>query len=164
MIGRLIQKNIKRISPNMFKRIMNFYPPFLGSGISISSINSDYTEIAVQMKLTWYNRNYVGTQFGGSLYAMTDPFYMLMLMNNLGLDYIVWDKAAQIDFKKPGKGKVWAHFSISHDLLNTVKEKTATGEKYVFDLPVDIKNSDGEVIAAVIKTMYVRKKSTLSKN
>lgn len=158
MIGRLIQKNIKKISPRTFKNIMNFYPPFLGAGISIKDINDNYTDLTVQMKLAWYNRNYVGTQFGGSLYAMTDPFYMLMLMNNLGLDYIVWDKAAAIDFKKPGKSKVFAHFKVSQELLETVKDKTKTGEKYIFDLPVEIKNQDGEVIASVVKTMYVRKK------
>lgn len=138
--------------------MMNFYPPFLGAGISVTKINSDYTKITVRMKFTWYNRNYVGTQFGGSLYSMTDPFYMLMFMNNLGTEYIVWDKGASIDFKKPGKSVVYADFAITPELLNTVREKTASGEKYIFDLPVDIYNDSKEVIAQVIKTIYVKKK------
>lgn len=158
MIGQMIKRNVKKMTPNVFRWLINLYPPFLGAGISIRKINHDYTELLTQMKLTWYNRNYVGTQFGGSLYAMTDPFYMLMLMNNLGKEYIVWDKAAQIDFKKPGQGTVSAYFKITPDLLETVRQKTANGEKYIFDLPVEIKSESGEVIASVIKTMYVRKK------
>ncbi len=81
--------------------------------------------------LSWYNRNYVGTQFGGSLYSMVDPFYMLMLMENLGRDYIVWDKAASIDFISPGKGPVYAEFFIDEALLDEVRRQTEGGEKYL---------------------------------
>ena len=83
---------------------LNFYPPYLGAGVKVRHISSDFREVRVSMGLTWYNRNYVRTQFGGSLYSMTDPFYMLMLMENLGRDYVVWDKAAHIEFVSPGKG------------------------------------------------------------
>lgn len=158
MIGALIRQHIKNISSSTFKFFINLYPPFLGAGIRITQINKNYTELTALMKLTWYNRNYVGTQFGGSLYAMTDPFYMLMLINNLGREYIVWDKAAQIDFRKPGTGTVRAQFRISAELLQTIKDKTASGEKYIFDLPLDIINDDQEIVAHVIKTLYVRKK------
>ncbi len=140
--------------------MMNCYPPFLGAGISIIKINSDYTQITARMKFTWYNRNYVGTQFGGSLYSMTDPFFMLMFMNNLGAGYYVWDKGASIDFKKPGKSAVYADFIITPELLQTVRDKTAGGEKYIFDLPVDIYDDSKEVIAQVIKKIYVKKKLT----
>ena len=102
--------------------------------------------------------NYVGTQFGGSIYAMTDPFYMLQLINNLGPDYIVWDKAAKVDFKKPGKSKLYAEFIIDQNLIDTVITKTSNNEKYVFDLPVQVKDESGTVIAEIIKTLYVRKK------
>ncbi|MBC7457450.1 MAG: YiiD C-terminal domain-containing protein [Bdellovibrionaceae bacterium] len=146
------------MSSSFFKNMMNVYPPFIGTGISVSKINSDYTQITVQMKFTWYNRNYVGTQFGGSLYSMTDPFYMLMFMKNLGSEYIVWDKGATIDFRKPGKSVVHADFAITPELLNTVLEKTSTGEKYVFDLPVDVYNDAKEIIAHVTKTIYIKKK------
>lgn len=158
MIANLIRHYSKNMSPQFFKNMMNFYPPFIGAGVSVTQINSDYTKISVRMKFTWYNRNYVGTQFGGSLYSMTDPFYMLMLMNNLGKEYIVWDKAASIDFKKPGKSTVYADFSINPEILNTIREKTAGGEKYIFDLPVEIYNDKKEIIARVTKTIYVKKK------
>jgi hypothetical protein len=91
-------------------RFIRFYPPFLGAGIRLKSISEDMRTIEVEMPLRFWNRNYVGTQFGGSLYTMCDPFFMLILINNLGPDYIVWDKAATIRFKKPGKGLVQAVF------------------------------------------------------
>ena len=159
MIANLIRHYSKNMTPRFFKNMMSLYPPFIGAGITVTKINSDYTQVSVKMKFTWYNRNYVGTQFGGSLYSMTDPFYMLMFMNNLGPEYIVWDKGASIDFKKPGKSAVYADFTITPELLKTVREKTDAGEKYIFDLPVEIYNDAKEVIALVSKTIYVKKKS-----
>lgn len=79
-------------------KLINFWPPFIGTGIRVKSISKDFTDITVELKLRFWNKNYVGTQFGGSIYAMTDPFYMLILMENLGREYIVWDKAANIRF------------------------------------------------------------------
>ena len=91
----------------LLRWVMTLYPPYLGAGISVQHMSADFRHVKVRMGLGWYNRNYVGTQFGGSLYSMVDPFYMLMLMENLGRDYIVWDKAASIDFVSPGKGPVY---------------------------------------------------------
>ena len=89
-------------SSHGLRRAVNFWPPFLGAGIRVKHISPDMKFIEVQMKLRWWNANYVGTHFGGSLFAMTDAFYMLMLMANLGRDYIVWDKTASIRYRKPG--------------------------------------------------------------
>jgi len=108
--------------------------------------------------LSWYNRNYVGTQFGGSLYSMVDPFFMLMLMENLGRHYIVWDKAADIDFIAPGKGTVFARFNIDDTLLDEIRRQTAAGEKYLPQLQVDIHDGAGNLVARVGKTLYVRLK------
>ena len=85
-------------SPSGLRRILNLYGPYLGAGVRVRYLAKDYREAQVEMKLRWYNRNYVGTHFGGSLFAMIDPFYMLLLMNSLGRDYIVWDASADIDF------------------------------------------------------------------
>jgi hypothetical protein len=87
--------------------------------------------VKVRMKLTRWNRNYVGTQFGGSLYSMVDPFYMLLLIEQLGRDYIVWDKAASIDFISPGKGPVYAEFHVDDALLDEIRQQTASGKKYL---------------------------------
>jgi len=114
--------------------------------------------IDVEMKLRWWNANYVGTHFGGSLFAMTDAFYMLMLMSNLGSEYIVWDKAASIRYRKPGKGTVRAEFRLTGAQIEDIREKLKTLIKYEPLFKVDIKDEQGTVIAEVEKLLYVRKK------
>ena len=138
--------------------VMNLYPPYLGAGVRVRDISDDFREVRVSMGLGWYNRNYVGTQFGGSLYSMVDPFFMLMLLENLGHRYIVWDKAADIDFIAPGKGPVFARFSIDETLLDEIRRQTADGEKYLPQLQVDIHDGAGHLVARVGKTLYVRLK------
>jgi acyl-coenzyme A thioesterase PaaI-like protein len=137
---------------------MSLWPPFLGAGIRVKHIAPDFREVVVSMKLRWYNRNYVGTHFGGSLAAMTDPFYMLMLIHILGSEYIVWDKTSTIDFIAPGKGTVTARFTLKDEQITEIKESTATGDAYLPEFSVDIVNESGEVIATVKKIIYVRKK------
>ncbi len=137
---------------------LNIYPPYLGAGVRVRQISADFRLVRVKLALGWYNRNYVGTQFGGSLYSMTDPFFMLMLMNLLGRDYIVWDKAASIDFVSPGKGPVYAEFRIDDALLARIRQHTADGEKYLPELHVDVHDGDGTLVARVHKTLYVRLK------
>lgn len=137
---------------------LNLYPPYLGAGVRVLHIAGDFREVRVKMGLGWYNRNYVGTQFGGSLYSMTDPFFMLMVMENLGRDYIVWDKAASIDFIAPGKGPVYADFRLDEALLEDIRQHTAGGQKYLPQLHVEVHDGDGTLVARVHKTLYVRLK------
>lgn len=137
---------------------LNIYPPYLGAGIRVQHISPDCREARVKMALRWYNRNFVGTQFGGSLYSMVDPFYMLLLMPLLGDDYIVWDKAASIDFVSPGKGAVYAEFRIDDALLAEIRARTAGGDKYLPELQVQIRDGAGTLVATVNKTLYVRLK------
>ncbi len=138
--------------------LMNLYPPYLGAGIKVRQISADFRQARVSMGLTWYNRNYVRTQFGGSLYSMTDPFYMLLLMENLGRDYIVWDKAAHIEFVSPGKGTVHAEFKLDDSMLNTIREHTANGDKYLPKYHVEVRDDQGTLVARVEKTLYIRRK------
>ena len=137
---------------------LNFYPPYIGAGVRVRHISADFQQVQVKMGLGWYNRNYVGTQFGGSLYSMTDPFFMLMVMECLGRQYIVWDKAARIDFIAPGKGPVYANFAIDDALLTEIRTRTATGDKYLPELHVDVCDGAGTLVARVQKTLYVRRK------
>ncbi|MEJ2366538.1 MAG: DUF4442 domain-containing protein [Deltaproteobacteria bacterium] len=146
------------IKPNMLKFGMNIWPPFLGAGIKVKHIAPDYREIVVSLKLRWYNRNYVGTHFGGSLAAMTDPFYMLMLIQILGSRYTVWDKTSTINFIAPGRGTVTACFTLQDDEILEIKNKTANGDPYFPEFSVDIVSESGEVIARVDKTLYIRMK------
>lgn len=142
----------------MFRWLLNLYPPYLGAGIRVRRVSPDFREIVVEMPLRFFNRNYVGTHFGGSLYAMVDPFYMLMLIKNLGPDYIVWDKAATIDFVKPGKGTVRAHFRLEEKVLQEIKERVQDGGKFLPTFTVEVRDTQGEVVARVEKVLYVRKK------
>jgi len=112
------------------------------------------------MKMRFWNANYVGTHFGGSLFAMTDAFYMLMLMANLGRDYIVWDKAASIRYRKPGKGTVRAEFRLSDPQVEEIREKLKTLSKYEPVFSVEVRDEAGVVIAEVEKVLHVRKKET----
>lgn len=137
---------------------INFYPPFVGAGIKIKNVNKDFTKIDVQMKMHWYNRNLVGTHFGGSLYSMCDPFYMFILMENLGKDYIVWDKAATIHFRKPGLHKVTSSFEISQEKIAVIKAYADKNGKGDFTFNTTVINEEGLVIAEVEKVVYVRSK------
>jgi Domain of unknown function (DUF4442) len=145
-------------SSRALRRWVNLWPPFLGMGIRIKHIAPDMKAVDVEMKLHFWNANYVGTHFGGSLFAMTDPFYMLMLMANLGRDYIVWDKAATIRYRKPGKGTVRAEFRLSDSQIGDIREKLKTLPKYEPVFSVEVKDEAGVVIAEVEKVLHVRKK------
>jgi uncharacterized protein YxjI len=131
-------------------------------GIRIKQIAPDMKADDVEMKLRWWNANYVGTHFGGSLFAMTDAFYMLMLMANLGRDYIVWDKAASIRYRRPGRGTVHAQFRLTDAQLDDIREKLKTLPKYEPVFFVDVKDDSGEVVAVVEKVLHVRKKDDVS--
>jgi hypothetical protein len=140
------------------RRWINFWPPFLGAGIRIKRIAPDMKAVDVEMKLRSWNANYVGTHFGGSLFAMTDAFYMLMLIANLGREYIVWDKAATIRYRKPGKGTVRAEFRLSDSQIEDIREKLKTLPKYEPVFTVEVKDEGGVVIAEVEKLLHVRRK------
>ncbi len=146
----------------VLKLLINIYPPYWGTGIRLSSIADDYREATVTMKLRFYNRNYVNTHFGGSLYAMVDPFYMLMLMHILGRDYVVWDQAATIEFVSPARGMVSAHFVVDDPMLEDIEKNTAAGGKYLPRFGIDITDEHGTVVARVTKTLYIRRKNRKS--
>ena len=143
---------------NTIRRIMNFWPPFLASGITVTRLAEDFREAEVVLKQHWYNANYVGVHFGGSLFAMTDACYMVMLINVMGKGYYVWDRSAKINYLKPGRGTVTARFRIDDAALADILQKTAGGEKYFPEFTVEITDAQGEVVARVLKTLYVRKK------
>ena len=111
------------------RRRINFYPPYLGASVRVMHISEDFRRVEVEMPLRFYNRNYVGTHFGGSLYSMCDPFYMLMLINILGPDYIVWDKAATIRFRKPGKGLMKATFELTEEKIAEIRTAAETSPR-----------------------------------
>lgn len=137
---------------------MNLWPPYLGAGIRVEHIAPDFRSVTVALVRRWYNRNYVGTHFGGSLYAMTDPFFALMVMHNLSSDYIVWDKSASIDFLAPGRGRVWARFELTEGDLAHIRKMTEAGDKHLHLFTVDVRDAEGMAVACVEKIVYVRRK------
>lgn len=141
---------------------LNLWPPFLGSGIRVTRLDPDWRAIDVEMKLRFFNSNYVGTHYGGSLYSMTDPFYMLMLIENLGRDYVVWDKSASIRFRRPGRGRVTAMFRLSEEQLADIRQQMQAAEKIEPTFTVEVKDESGEVVAVVDKVVQVRKKRAVS--
>ena len=152
------QKSGKTLRQKLLFRFINFWPPYLGAGIRVGALSDDHRSIEVEMNLTPWNRNYVGTQFGGSLYAMCDPFFMLILMENLGSDYIVWDKEARIRFKKPGRGRVRARFQVTQDEIESIRERLKTERKVEPEFQASVVDDEGTLIAEVSKLLYVRKK------
>jgi len=144
------------------ERMINFYPPLLGAGIRSQAI--DERTVRVQMKMTALNRNIVGVHFGGSLYAMCDPWFMLILMRLLGTEYIVWDKAASIQFLKPGRGTVTATFHIPQERIDEIRLQADRGQRIEPTFVVDVLDAQGVAIARVEKLLYVRRKNNDSQN
>jgi acyl-coenzyme A thioesterase PaaI-like protein len=146
------------MTADKLKRRIRFYPPYLGAGVRVTHISDDFRTVKVEMPLRFYNKNYVGTHFGGSLYAMCDPFYMLMLIQILGPGYIVWDKAASIRFKKPGKGLVKATFTIPEERIAEIRAGADSQPKVEPEFHVTVTDENGNVVAEIDKLLYVRKK------
>ena len=149
------------LKPHM-RMLLNVWPPFLGAGIRVRRIGADWKEIDVEMRLHWWNRNYVGTHYGGSLYSMADPFFMVMLIENLGGDYIVWDKAATIRFRKPGRGMVSASFRLSDEQIGEIRQALNSQEKIERMFTVEVKDQSGTVVAEVEKLLHVRRRNPTS--
>jgi hypothetical protein len=146
------------MTASKLKRRLGVYAPYLGAGVRVTHIADDFLTVHVEMPLRFYNRNYVGTHFGGSLYSMCDPFYMLMLINVLGPEYIVWDKSAAIRFKRPGKGTVKAVFEIPVARVAEIKAAADSHGKVEPQFQVLVMDEEGQVVAEIDKLLYVRRK------
>ena len=140
------------------RRLLNIWPPFLVNSIRVTHIAQDWTSATVRMRLRFWNQNYVRTQFGGNLFAMTDPMWMLLVLHRLGNRYFVWDSAAAIEFVAPAKEDVYANFSLPETWVDELRAAAADGSKVLRWFEVDVKTSAGTVIARVRKQLYVRLK------
>jgi hypothetical protein len=160
---RRLREGLSKFKKHVLLFLWNFWPPFRGAGIRIKRVSDDYLAVDVVMKMRWWNRNYVGSHFGGSLYAMTDPFYMFMLIQLMGPEYIVWDKAASIRFKKPGRGTVRCEFRLNQNQVDEYREALKTREKIEPTLVATVLNEKNEVVAEVEKLLYIRRKDSVKK-
>lgn len=149
---------LHRLTPRLLRLAVNLWPPFLGAGIRVAEIAPDWSHVRVELRMGLLNRNFVGSHFGGSLYAMTDAFYMIMLIKALGPDYLVWDQAAEIEYVKPGRGTVHAEFRLDPHHVQRLRAEAADGSKLIPEFPIDVTDSAGEIVARVRKKIYVRLK------
>ena len=140
-------------------RHIGWWPPLLGAGVKLTRLDKDLREADVEMRLTRWNKNYVGVHFGGSLFSMTDPFYMLMLAANLGDEYVVWDKGASIRYKKPGRGRVRAEFRLTEEKLAEIRSALEAEGRYDARFVVEIRDEQGGVVAEVERVIYCATKA-----
>ena len=136
----------------------NFFPALRGTGARVTYLSDDWREVRVRLPLNWRTRNYVGTIYGGSLYGAVDPFYMVMLIRNLGPDYVVWDKAATIRFRKPGCGTLYARFTLDEAELDAIRRELDSQRSIDRVYRVDLTDAEGTVHASVEKVIYIARK------
>jgi len=145
-------------SPRLVRFALNWWSPFRGAGIRVRHIAPDFRSATVELRPRAFNRSRADAHSGGSLYAMTDPFFALMLQTNLGDDYLVWDKAGSIDYVAPGRGALWARVELAESDLVLIRRMTESGDKHLHLFKVDVKDDDGMVVARVEKLVYVRRR------
>jgi len=150
--------NFFSMPSRMVRRLIHLWPPLWFTGIRFVAISDDYRNITARMGLYFYNKNIIGIQYGGNLFSMTDPCYMMMLRANLGRDYYIVDQAASIEFIRPGISTVWAKCQLVQDDIDHILKHTLNGQKYLKQLSIDIVDDHGEIIALVQRTIYIRKK------
>jgi len=138
--------------------VFNWFPAFRGTGGRVTHVAPDFREIRLSLPLNWRTRNYVGTIFGGSLYAAVDPFYMIMLIETLGPDYVVWDRAATIRFARPGRETLFARFLLPIEETDAIRGLLKTERSIDRVYAIDLSDAGGTVHATVEKTIYIRRR------
>ena len=135
----------------------NLAPVYRGTGAWVTHISADWRDVRIKLPLSLRTRNYVGTIFGGSMYAAVDPFYMIMLIRNLGTGYTVWDKAASIRFRKPGRATLYARFTLDEAELDAIRAALSVARSIDRVYTVTLTDARGVVHAEVEKVIYIRR-------
>lgn len=156
--GRFVGTMPPRIGPRAFKTLINLWPAIRGTGQRVTYVAPDWSELRVKLPLNWRTRNYVGTIFGGSMYGACDPHAMLLLIHRLGPDYIVWDKAATIRFRRPGRSTLYATVRITDEEVDEIKGLLEDREKVDRTYVLELVDKDGTLHATVEKVVHVRRK------
>lgn len=141
---------------------MSLWAPNLFSGIRVRRFSDDWTHATVELHVNAITRNYVGTAFGGSMSAMTDPYFFMLVMHQLGRDYVVWDTRGEIEFVKPGRGLLTAEFSVSRAEAEELRERAHGGAKVLQWFETAITDREGDVVARVRREVYVREKKRVT--
>jgi acyl-coenzyme A thioesterase PaaI-like protein len=136
----------------------NLFPAYRGTGARVTYVADDLREIRVRLPLSWRTRNYVGTIFGGSMYAAADPILMVMLIRNLGRGYVVWDKSASIRFRRPGRTTLHARFTLEQAELDAIRDALERTDRIDRVYAVELVDAEGVVHAEVEKTIHIRRR------
>ncbi|WP_322409987.1 DUF4442 domain-containing protein [Microbacterium invictum] len=153
-----------RVTPRRLARGMSLWLPNLFSGIRVKHFADDWTEAVVELHVNRLTRNYVGTAFGGSMSAMTDPYFFMLIMHQLGRDYIVWDTRGEIEFLKPGRGVLTARFHVSSEQVADLRARAAGGAKVREWFETGITDASGEVVARCRREVYIREKRRVTES
>ena len=152
-----------KLGPKAFRRLFNFYPPYFFSRTRVTYIAPDWKEVEVKLHKSWLSRNYVGTTFGGTMYGAADPFFMLMLIQIMGIkDYIIWDKGAEIDFQRPARSTLTYRFVITDEDLKAIHRELDERGKTIPEFTVSGVDEDGTTCVVIKKTVYIRRKAPKS--
>jgi len=147
------------VGAGTMRRLFNLWPPFRGMGIRVRELDPDFRHATVELRMRLLNRNYVGTHFGGSLFAMADPWFMILMMKRLGDGYVVWDKAGAVRFLKPARGTVTARFELPEESVEEARARTAGGQKFEPRFTAALVDEKGVTVAEVEKTLHIRRKN-----
>ena len=151
-----------RVTPRRLAVGMSLWAPNLWSGIRIKRFAADWTSATVELHVNLLTRNYVKTAFGGSMSAMTDPYFFMLVMHQLGRDYVVWDTRGEIEFLKPGRGVLTAHFAVPAAKAEELRRRARGGAKVLEWFETDITDAAGDVVARVRREVYVREKKRIT--
>ena len=131
---------------------------YRGTGGRLKHIAPDWSEVRLELPLSWRTRNYVGTIFGGSIYSAVDPIYMIMLIRRLGPEYVVWDRSASIQFRKPGRATLRARCVVTDEEVAAIRRALETERSIDRSYIIDLADSSGLVCATVEKVIYIRRR------
>ncbi|WP_106814389.1 PaaI family thioesterase [Microbacterium timonense] len=152
-----------RVTPRRLAVGMSLWIPNLFSGIRVRRFADDWTSATVELHVNVFTRNYVKTAFGGSMSAMTDPYYFMLVMHQLGRDYVVWDTRGEIEFLKPGRGVLTAQFTVPREKAAELRERARGGAKVLEWFETEITDRSGDVVARVRREVYVREKRRVTR-
>lgn len=158
-LTRVSNRYFKNQKHKLFKAFFNVSPMYRRSTGKITSVTKDLSRIEIKIPISYKNKNYVGTIFGGSLFSATDPIYMVQLIQLLGSNYVVWDKSSMVKFKRPASSDAYATFEFTkeevEDLLKQIEEKKEVDLVKM----VHLTSKNGQLFCEIEKTIYVADKS-----
>ena len=137
---------------------LNLIPCYRRTGARIDRIDHERREVIVKLPLNWKTRGFFGTMFGGSMYGAVDPVYMVMLNKLLGPEFVVWDKAASIRFRRPGRTALYARFTLAEDELDGIRAELERSASVERTYQVELKDEEGEVYASIEKTLHIKRR------